>query len=106
METGNNPKLNLVNINVHTKFDQIMSIYFQDIERKQNSDINQGPNSLKILHTIMGNNLKLDLVMLMCMKNFVRTYQFILKLLSGNKIFTESGNDRTMEGQGESSIAH
>ena len=42
---GNNPKLDLVNINigVHTKFGQILSIYSQDIERKLNSDINQGP---------------------------------------------------------------
>ena len=26
-----------------TKFGKILSIYFQDIERKQKSDINQGP---------------------------------------------------------------
>ena len=41
--TGNNPKLDLVNVDVHTKFDQILSIRSQDIERKQNSDVNQGP---------------------------------------------------------------
>ena len=41
--TGNNPKLDLVNVDVHTKFDQILSICSRDIERKQNSDINQGP---------------------------------------------------------------
>ena len=40
--TGNNPKLDLVNVNVHTKFGQIMSICAQDIERKRNSDVNQG----------------------------------------------------------------
>ena len=40
---GNNPKLDLVNVDVHTKFDQILSIGSQDIERKQNSDVNQGP---------------------------------------------------------------
>ena len=40
---GNNPKLDLVNVDVHTKFGQILSIRFQDIERKRNSDINQGP---------------------------------------------------------------
>ena len=39
---GNNPKLDLVNDNVHTKFGRILSIRSQDIERKQNSDINQG----------------------------------------------------------------
>ena len=40
---GNNAKLDLVNVDVHTKFGQILSIRSQDIERKQNSDINQGP---------------------------------------------------------------
>ena len=41
--TGNNPRLDLVNVNVHTKFGQILSIRSQDIERKRNSDVNQGP---------------------------------------------------------------
>ena len=41
--TGNDPKLDLVNVDVRTKFGQILSICFQDIERKQNSDVNQGP---------------------------------------------------------------
>ena len=40
--TGNNPKLELVNVDVHTKFGQILSIRYQDIERKRNSDVNQG----------------------------------------------------------------
>ena len=40
--TGNNPKLDLVNVDVHTKFGQILSIRSQDIERKRNSDFNQG----------------------------------------------------------------
>ena len=38
--TGNNPKLALVNVDVHTKFDQILSIHSQDIERKRNSEVN------------------------------------------------------------------
>ena len=38
--TGNNPKLDLVNVDVHTKFGLILSILSQDIERKRNSDIN------------------------------------------------------------------
>ena len=41
--TGNNLNLDLANINAHTKFGQILSISSQDIERKQKSDINQGP---------------------------------------------------------------
>ena len=41
--TGNDTKLDLVNVGVHTKFGQILSIRSRDIERKQNSDVNQGP---------------------------------------------------------------
>ena len=41
--TDNNSKLDLVNVDMHTKFGQILSIRSQDIERKQNSDVNQGP---------------------------------------------------------------
>ena len=40
---GNNPKLDLVNVDVHTKFGRILSIRSQDIERKRNSNVNQGP---------------------------------------------------------------
>ena len=36
---GNNPKSDL---DVHTKFGQILSICSQDIEQKQNSDVNEG----------------------------------------------------------------
>ena len=41
--TGNNPKLDLVNAGMHTKFGRILSIHSQEFERKRNSDINQGP---------------------------------------------------------------
>ena len=41
--TGNSPKLDLVNVDVHTKFGQILSIHSPDIERNQNSDVNEGP---------------------------------------------------------------
>ena len=37
-----NPNLDIINCNVYTKFGLILSIGSQDIERKQNSDINQG----------------------------------------------------------------
>ena len=39
---GNNPKLGLVNVDVHAKFGPILSNRSQDIERKRNSNINQG----------------------------------------------------------------
>ena len=41
--TGNNRKLYLVNVDLHTKFGQIMSIYCQDFEWKLYSEVNQGP---------------------------------------------------------------
>ena len=69
---GNNPKLDLVNVDVHTKFGQILSIRSQDIEREQNSYVNKrgneilklikGRNSIKILQKMAGNNPKLDIV--------------------------------------------
>ena len=40
--TGNNPKLDLVNVDAHKKIGQILSICSQGMARKQNSDINQG----------------------------------------------------------------
>ena len=40
--THYNPKLDIINVNVYTKFSSILSIGSQDIERKRNSDINQG----------------------------------------------------------------
>ena len=40
---GNNPKLDHVNVDVHTKFGQILSICSQDIERKRNFGNKEGP---------------------------------------------------------------
>ena len=40
--TGNNPKLDLVNVDAHKKIGKILSIYSQDIDLK-NSHVNQGP---------------------------------------------------------------
>ena len=39
----NNPKLDLVNMNAYIKFGENMSSSSQDIERKQNFGIKQGP---------------------------------------------------------------
>ena len=38
-----NPNLDIIYVNVYTKFGQILSIGSQDIERKRNSNTNQGP---------------------------------------------------------------
>ena len=40
--TGNNRNLDLVNIDAYTKFGEILSICLEDVEWKQNSDMNQG----------------------------------------------------------------
>ena len=39
----NNPKLDLVNINAYIKSGENLTIYSQDIERKRNFGVNQGP---------------------------------------------------------------
>ena len=41
--TGNNPNIDLVNINADITFGESLLICSQDIERKQNSDAIQGP---------------------------------------------------------------
>ena len=41
--TANSRNLDLVNINAYIKFGEILSLCFQDIERKQNFGANQGP---------------------------------------------------------------
>ena len=41
--TCNNPNLALVSINAYAKFGENLPIQTPDIERQQNSDINQGP---------------------------------------------------------------
>ena len=38
-----NPNLDIINVNVYTKFGLVLSMSSEDIERKRNSDINQGP---------------------------------------------------------------
>ena len=39
--TGNNPNLDIVNMNGYIKFSEIQLIFSQDIERKGYSDTNQ-----------------------------------------------------------------
>ena len=41
--TCNNHKLDLVNMIAYIKYGEILSIYSQDIERKRNFGLNQGP---------------------------------------------------------------
>ena len=60
--TGNNPKLDLVNVDVYTKFGQILSIRSQDMSGNEILTSIKGRNSVKILRKMTGNNPKLDLV--------------------------------------------
>ena len=60
--TGNNPKLDLVNVDAHKMIGQILTICSQGIEQKQNSTSIKGQNSVNILRKMTGNNPKLDLV--------------------------------------------
>ena len=60
--TGNNPKLDLVNDDVHTKFGWILSIRSQDIEQNKILMSIKGCNSDKILQKMTGKDPKLDLV--------------------------------------------
>ena len=60
--TGYNPKLDHVNVDVHTKFSQNLSIRSRDIERKRNLKSIKGRYSVNILRKMTGNNPKLDLV--------------------------------------------
>ena len=48
----------------------------------------KGRNSVKILQKIRGNNPNLDLVNVDATQNLARFCQFVLKILSGNKILT------------------
>ena len=59
--TGNNPKLDFANVDVHTKFVLILSICSQDIERKLNFGNNEGP----IIYS-KGNNSSENLGKLTC----------------------------------------
>ena len=61
--TGNNPKLDLVNVDVHTKFGQILFICSQDIERKRNFGNNEGLSK--------GNNSSANLGKLTCIYTVV-----------------------------------
>ena len=63
-KTGNNPNPDLVNINAHTKFGEVLSICFKDIERKGNLTYIKGNNSATNtnLQKMTGNNPNLDLV--------------------------------------------
>ena len=60
--THNNPNLDLVNINSYAKFNQILLIRSQDIERKKILTSIKGHNVVINLRKLTRNNPNLDLV--------------------------------------------
>ena len=58
--TGNNPKLDLVDVNVHTKFGQILSSALKILRGNEILTSIKGHNSVKILRKMTGNYPKLD----------------------------------------------
>ena len=56
--TGYNPKLDLVNVDVHTKFGQFSRV----LSKNEILASYEGRYSVKLLRKMTGNNLKLDLV--------------------------------------------
>ena len=84
--TGNNLKLDLVNVDVHTKYGQILSIFPKILSGNEILTSSKGCNSVKILRKMTGNNPKLDVVNV---DEHTKFGQSILKILSGNKIMME-----------------
>ena len=80
---GINPKLDIDNVDVHTKFGLIVSRCLQDIERKPNSDVNQGP-FMKNLQNTTCNNPKLDLVNVDVHTKFGQILLLRSQILGGN----------------------
>ena len=60
--TGNNAKLDLVNVDAHKKIGQILSICSQGIEWKRNTEFNQRLKFCQKFAKMTGNNPKLNLV--------------------------------------------
>ena len=58
----NNPKLDLVNVDVHTKLGRILSIFLKILSGNEILTSIKGRNSVKILQKMTVNNPKLDLV--------------------------------------------
>ena len=56
----NNPNVDIFNMNAHIKFGEILSICSQDIERKRNFGVNQGPLLWYKWHKMACINPKLD----------------------------------------------
>ena len=60
--TGNNPKLDLVNVDVHTNLVRFCLFVLKILSGNKILTSIKGGNSVKILRKMTGNNPKLDLV--------------------------------------------
>ena len=75
-----NTNVDLVNDDVYTKFGLILSMLLKILSKKQNSDINQGPNSVTNLRKTKIYNTNLDLVT----DNVYTNFGLILSIRSQN----------------------
>ena len=86
--TGNNPKLDLVNVNHIQNLVRFCQSVLKILSGNKILTAIKGCNSVKILQKMTGNNPKLDLVNVNHIQNLIRFCRFVLKILSGNKILT------------------
>ena len=61
---GNNPNLDLANINAHKKYGEILSIVLKILSGNQILTLIKGHNSVTNLREITGNNPNLNLVII------------------------------------------
>ena len=86
--TGNNPKLDIVHINAHTQSGQFISIILVILNRnKKKLTSIMGHASVTTLRKMTSNNPKLDLIHIN-IQDFVKSYQGVLNILSGNENLT------------------
>ena len=82
-----NPNLDIINVNVYTKFGLILLILCQDIEQNEILTSIKGRNSVENLRKMTLYNPNIDLSpMIMCIQNMFKFCPLVLKIFRGNKI--------------------
>ena len=80
------PNLDLINVNVHTKFGLILFSLYQDIEQNESLTSIKGCNSVANLRKMKLYNPNIDLIN--DNVHLVKFCPLVLKVLSGNGILT------------------
>ena len=95
--TLNNPKLDVINFNTCVKFDQNQFLHSQDIERKRNADVIQGPQVCNELTKMDAQQSQARCRQYQCMCKLLSKFISFPKILSGNKNVTDGRTrDRVM----------